>query len=59
MRIVITVGSLLFAAPAYAQEAATVAEPSNMALVMIGLAGLVIGRQAAKRSRQKGPDQDQ
>ena len=62
MRIAITLLTLLSSAPAFAQSAsetvASVSEPSNLALVMIGLAGLVIGRQAAKRSRKKGPDQD-
>ena len=47
---------LATAAPAHAQ-AATVSEPSNLAIVMIGLAGLVIGRQAAKRARRNDPEE--
>ncbi|RDC60657.1 hypothetical protein HME9302_01872 [Alteripontixanthobacter maritimus] len=41
--------ALFPAAPAAAQVA-TVPEPSNLALFGLGVAGLIIGRYAAKRS---------
>ena len=39
----------LWSAPAAAQAGTAIPEPSSLALFGIGLAGLVIGRQAAKR----------
>ena len=56
--ILILLAGLALSAPAAAQDSASVSEPSNLAIVMIGLAGLIIGRQAAKRSRKKGPEQE-
>ena len=38
-----------WAVPAAAQAGTAIPEPSNLALFGIGLAGLVIGRQVAKR----------
>ena len=45
----ILVGSFLSASPALAQAGSTIPEPSDMALLGLGLAGLVIGRYAARR----------
>ena len=41
--------TLFGASPAFAQAGTAIPEPSNLALFGIGLAGLVIGRQVAKR----------
>lgn len=41
--------TFFWAAPALAQAGIAIPEPSNLALFGIGLAGLVIGRQVAKR----------
>lgn len=40
---------LLAAAPAHAQGAAQVSEPSQLALVALGVLGVLVGRKAAKR----------
>jgi hypothetical protein len=40
---------LLAAAPAHAQGAAQVSEPSQLALVALGILGVIVGRNAAKR----------
>ncbi len=42
-------GVFLSAAPAMAQAGSSIPEPSDMALLGMGLAGLVIGRWAARR----------
>ena len=42
-------GALLFSAPAMAQSGFTIPEPSDMTLFGLGLAGLLIGRYAARR----------
>ena len=41
--------ALLAAAPAHAQGAAQVSEPSQLALVALGVLGVIVGRNAAKR----------
>jgi hypothetical protein len=40
---------LLAAAPAHAEGAAQVSEPSQLALVALGILGVIVGRNAAKR----------
>jgi len=40
---------LLAAGPAYAQGAAQVSEPSQLALVALGVLGVIVGRNMAKR----------
>lgn len=42
---------LLLAAPAHAQGAAQVSEPSQLALVALGILGVIVGRNAAKRRK--------
>ncbi len=42
---------LLAAAPAYAEGAAQVSEPSQLALVALGILGVIVGRNAAKRRK--------
>lgn len=39
----------LSAAPAHAEGAAQVSEPSQLALVALGILGVIVGRNAAKR----------
>jgi hypothetical protein len=39
----------LAAAPAQAQGAAQISEPSQLALVALGVLGVIVGRNAAKR----------
>jgi hypothetical protein len=46
---------LLHASPAYAWAGIQIPEPSNVALFGLGLTGLIIGRQIAKR---KTPTKD-
>jgi hypothetical protein len=41
--------ALIASAPAHAQGAAQVSEPSQLALVALGILGVIIGRSAAKR----------
>ena len=43
---------LLSAAPALAGEAGAVPEASNLTLVALGIAGLLIGRRAASKRRR-------
>ncbi len=46
--------SLVFvAAPVEAADGIQIPEPSNMALMALGLAGLVVGRHAARSKRPK------
>lgn len=40
---------LLASCPAYAQAAAPVSEPSQLALVALGVLGVIVGRNVAKR----------
>jgi hypothetical protein len=47
-RVFVTI-ALLAAAPAHAQGAAQVSEPSQLALVALGVLGVIVGRNAAKR----------
>ena len=42
---------LLAAAPAHAEGAAQVSEPSQLALVALGILGVIVGRNAAKRRK--------
>jgi hypothetical protein len=42
---------LLSAAPAHAEGAAQVSEPSQLALVALGVLGVIVGRNAAKRRK--------
>jgi hypothetical protein len=42
---------LVLAAPAHAQGAAQVSEPSQLALVALGVLGVIVGRNAAKRRK--------
>lgn len=46
---------LLSASPAFAWSGIQIPEPSNIALFGMGLTGLIIGRQLAKR---KSPSKD-
>lgn len=43
------VGTFLLSAPAMAQAGLSIPEPSDVTLLGMGLAGLVIGRWAARR----------
>jgi hypothetical protein len=42
---------LLAATPAFAQTSTAVPEPTDLALFALGVIGLVIGRQGARRRR--------
>jgi hypothetical protein len=42
---------LALSGPALAATAASIPEPTNLALLALGLTGLVLGRQAARRRR--------
>ena len=54
MRIVLTLLAIFgLSAPAYAWDGVQIPEPSNLALFGLGLAGLVIGRQASKVRRKR------
>ncbi len=44
---------LIVAAPAAAADGIQIPEPSNMALMALGLVGLVVGRHAARSKRPK------
>ncbi len=44
--------SLLVAAPAFAQSAVTIPEPTDLALFGLGIAGLLIGRRGARHRRK-------
>ncbi len=48
--------AIAWSAPAYALSGTAIPEPSNLALFGIGLAGLVIGRQVAKRRADSEAD---
>jgi hypothetical protein len=41
--------SLLFAAPAHAAETMILPEPGSLTLLSLGVAGLIIGRRAARK----------
>lgn len=43
--------ALLAAEPAFAQAAAAVPEPNDLLLLGIGVVGLIIGRQAARKKK--------
>ncbi len=43
------VSATLLAAPALAQGMASVPEPSNLALLAIGVIGVVLGRQGSRK----------
>ena len=50
MRYAVAIAFLIFSVPAAAGgEAASVPEPSNLALAAMGFVGLVIGRHFARR----------
>jgi hypothetical protein len=51
MKHAIAVAVLVLASPAYAQGAAQVSEPSQLALVALGILGVIVGRNAAKRRK--------
>ena len=51
MRAAIGLVLLLIASPAFAAGTA-VPEPSSAALLALGVGGLIVGRQAAKRRRR-------
>ena len=55
IRLPIALWALIWSVPAGAQAGTAVPEPSNLAIFGIGLVGLIIGRQAAKR-RSNGED---
>jgi hypothetical protein len=40
---------LLFTAPAYAAETMVLPEPGSLTLLSLGVAGLIIGRRAARK----------
>lgn len=47
---------ILMPSAALAGDGVQIPEPSNLTLFAIGVAGLIIGRQAAKRSRKSGEE---
>jgi hypothetical protein len=48
---ILSLAFLVLASPAYAQGAAQVSEPSQLALVALGILGVIVGRNAAKRRK--------
>ncbi len=48
--------AIAWSAPAYANGGTAIPEPSNLALFGIGLAGLIIGRQVARRRADSEAD---
>ncbi len=44
---------LAVVAPLYSGEGIEIPEPSNMALMAMGLVGLIVGRQTAKNKRRR------
>lgn len=42
-----------WAAPAFAQTASSVPEPNDLLLLGLGVAGLIIGRQAARKKKSE------
>ena len=53
---VASAAALLIAAPAVAQAGTAVPEPSNIALLALGVVGLLLGRRGAKRKPPKDRD---
>lgn len=45
--------ALSWAAPAFAESAASVPEPNDLLLLGLGLAGLIIGRQASRKKKSE------
>ncbi len=52
LRLAILVAGLCVAAPVWASGGMAIPEPTDLTLLALGLAGLIIGRRGAKRPRQ-------
>ena len=52
LRLAIAIGVLAAATPAWAGGSTPIPEPTDITLLAMGLAGLIIGRRAAKKPPQ-------
>ncbi len=49
INLAITVAAALAASPAWASGGVTIPEPTDLTLLALGVAGVIIGRRGAKR----------
>ncbi len=51
---ILTLPLTVASAPLYAGQGVQISEPSNAALMAVGLTGLILGRYAARNKRGRG-----